>query len=120
MIANIITSCSLCDKAIFFVGETCNGNYQFEITKCICITIVIIAALAVLLYLLKYIIDLLHESHKVKKQQKIERKDKERQLLIDYRNKYLNFLKDNNENELYKTAITDIINDIITKFHKDD
>ena len=111
MITNTLINCELCNKASCFATEACKGHYQFETTKFICITIGILVALALMLYFVRDIIKLCNASRKEKMQQQLERRDKERQALIDYRSKYLSYLKDNNTIEPYDKAITAIIDE---------
>ena len=120
MITNTLINCELCNKASCFATEACKGHYQFETTKFICITIGILVAVALVLYFVRDIIKLCDASCKEKMQQRLERRDKERQTLIDYRSKYLSFLKDNNKNDLYKTTITNIIDEHKSKLESYD
>ena len=77
-------------------------------------------ALALVLYFVRDIIILCDASCKEKMRQRLERRDKERQTLIDYRSKYLSSLKDRKRYETYESTITNIIDEHKTKLESYD
>jgi len=109
MLTAITQSCPLCDHAQRLCMEAHKASAHLEMTRYICLTIGIVVILALLLYFVREIIMLCHESCKEKRQQKLELRYKERELLIDYRNKYLKYLEGNADTGQFKTTIEDYI-----------
>ena len=115
---------SLCKTACFKTTDlalvTCYADNNLEITKWVCLTVGILAFCALLFYFIWKIIELNNTSSKTKFEKEDEKRDKERQLLIDYRKQYLSILKDQEDKEPIKTYITSIIDEQKALFDKYD
>ena len=74
-------------------GNCCAPSQALEITQCVCKTLFWIAVLAMALYFVWRIIALCSARRDARREREYQERDKQRQLLIDYRSRYLNFLE---------------------------
>ena len=83
-------------------GNCCAPAQALEITHCICTTLFLITALAMVLYFAWRIIALCMARRDARHDREYKDRDKQRQRLIDYQARYLNYLEKNNATDFCK------------------